>query len=63
VETCDGCPYAYPELHGSRLVLLLDATTADHLRTDARARGIPDKTLVIEILSRHYRERDAGEYG
>lgn len=54
LETCDSCPYAYPELYGSRLVLSLDATAAERLRADSQARGVPDKLLAEEILSHHY---------
>jgi hypothetical protein len=56
LPTCDGCPYAYPELFGSRLVIFLDTTTAEKLRINSELRGIPDTTIVLEILSDYFKK-------
>jgi hypothetical protein len=60
LPTCDGCPYAYPELVGTRLVLFLDPDTATKLRADSETGGIPDITIALNILAKHFKE-DEGD--
>jgi len=55
LPTCDGCPYAYPELFGTRLVLFLDQDTATKLRTNSELEGIPDSTIAMKILENHFK--------
>lgn len=54
LETCEDCPYAYPELYGTRMVLMLDSTIVESIRNEASTLGIPDKVLAINILSHRY---------
>jgi hypothetical protein len=56
LETCDGCPYAYPELFGSRVVIFLDGAAAEKLRASLELQGIPETIIVREILSNHFRK-------
>ncbi len=56
LETCDNCPYAYPESFGTRLVLLLDKEVTEKLRMESQRRGIPDKLIAQEILSEFFED-------
>jgi hypothetical protein len=54
LTTCDGCPYAYPELFGGRFTLMLDKQLLGKIRADARQRGVSESALVAEFLKEHY---------
>jgi hypothetical protein len=56
LPTCDGCPYAYPELFAARLVLSLDRDTAALLKTESQETGIPDTILAKTIIAERYRK-------
>ena len=52
--SCDGCPYAYPELFRGRFVIMLDRTLTEKIRLDARKNGISESAQVAELLKKHY---------
>jgi hypothetical protein len=54
LETCDGCPYAYPEQFGTRFIIMLDTKLAQKVRTEARQKSLAESTLVSELLKKHY---------
>jgi len=54
LKTCDGCPYAYPELFASRIVVFLDTDISQNLKEDSETRGVSESFIVSEILLRHY---------
>jgi len=54
LETCDGCPYAYPELFGGRFVIMLDKPLTLKIREDARQKGLSESVLVAKFLKSHY---------
>jgi hypothetical protein len=54
LTTCDGCPYAYPELYGGRFAIFLDKTTAEKLRAEAQQRGDQEAIITAEIISLYY---------
>ncbi len=58
VDSCEDCPYAYPERYHSRLTVSLDRDTAEQLRAEATRRGISHASIVAEILERYYEEED-----
>lgn len=55
LPTCDGCPYAYPELFAARLVIALDKETAARLQAESETTGIPDTVLVKTIIADRYK--------
>ncbi|TKJ29946.1 MAG: hypothetical protein CEE40_06570 [Chloroflexi bacterium B3_Chlor] len=57
LETCDRCPYAYPELSASRIVAFLDEQTAKELKEESEARGVSEAFVISKILSRHYGDK------
>jgi hypothetical protein len=54
LPTCEGCPYAFPELYGTRLMVSLDKDIADLIKAEARQRGVTETTIILEIVARHY---------
>lgn len=56
LPTCDGCPYAYPELFAARLVIALDNETAARLKAESEASGIPDTVLAKAIIAERYKQ-------
>lgn len=56
LETCDGCPYAYPELFAARLVVSLDGETAAKLQAESEKTGVPHTVLVQRIISEHFKK-------
>lgn len=54
LETCNGCPYAYPEQFGARFIIMLDAKLAQKVRAEARQKSLADSTLISELLKKHY---------
>lgn len=57
LSACDGCPYAYPEQFGSRFAVFLDQSIGEKLRLNARQRGVPETSIIAEIISQHYTEK------
>lgn len=55
LTTCEGCPYAFPELYGTRLTVSLDKDVATLVKAEAQRRGIPERNVILEILARHYK--------
>ena len=55
LESCEGCPYAYPELFEPRFTIFLDKNTAELLTSDSRGKGIPVPARISEVLSNHYK--------
>jgi hypothetical protein len=54
LTTCDGCPYAYPELFGGRFVVMLEKSLTQKIRADARQKGLSESALVADFLKKHY---------
>ena len=54
LTTCDGCPYAFPELFSGRFMIMLDRTLTEKIRADAHEKGVSESLLVAEVLKRHY---------
>lgn len=54
LTTCEGCPYAYPELFGTRFVVMLDKSLAQKVRADARQESLSEAVLISEFLKKHY---------
>lgn len=54
LETCDGCPYAYPEMFGGRFVVMVDKSLMQKIREDARQKGLSESMLVAESLKNYY---------
>jgi hypothetical protein len=54
LETCDGCPYAYPEMYGGRFVVMVDGSLMQKIREDARQKGISESVLVADYLKKYY---------
>jgi HNH endonuclease len=55
LPSCDGCPYAYPELFAARLIVSLDRETAEQLQAESKRTGTPDTVIAQEIIFKHYR--------
>jgi hypothetical protein len=55
LTTCEGCPFAFPELYGTRVTVSLDKDVGALVKADAQSRGVPETTIILEILSRHYK--------
>jgi 5-methylcytosine-specific restriction endonuclease McrA len=58
LETCDGCPYAYPELFEPRLVLFLDKKTSRKLKEESATYDVSETSLALRILSQYYEESE-----
>ncbi|MEW6030342.1 MAG: HNH endonuclease [Chloroflexota bacterium] len=56
--TCDGCPYAYPELYKGRFVVLADEKVAEEVKADAERQGLSQSAFILNILHRHYSGKD-----
>lgn len=54
LETCDGCPYAYPEMFGGRFIVMVDKSLMQRIQKDARQKGLSESLLVAEYLKKHY---------
>lgn len=54
LTTCDGCPYAYPELFGGRFMVMLDKPLTEKIRADARQKGLSESALIAEFLKNRY---------
>lgn len=54
LQTCDGCPYAYPELFGGRFVVMLDKSLLQKIRADAQQSGLSESVLIAEFMRKHY---------
>lgn len=54
LPTCEGCPYAFPELYGTRLTVSLDKDVAPLIKAEAQRRGVAETTIILEIVARHY---------
>jgi hypothetical protein len=57
LKTCDGCPYAYPELFKGRFVLLADNMTSDLVEEEAAKQGITKSAFILKVLQQHLRKR------
>ncbi len=55
--SCDGCPYAYPELFKTRLVLLADESISRLIQAESARQGIPDKSLILTVLQKHFHKQ------
>ncbi|HEX2996906.1 MAG TPA: HNH endonuclease signature motif containing protein [Anaerolineales bacterium] len=49
--TCDGCPYAHPELFSGRMVLFLEKDAFDKIDKLSKQKGVPGNRLVGQIIS------------
>lgn len=56
LPSCDGCPYAYPELFASRLIISLDTESAELLKAESHETGVPDTVIARAIIAKHYRK-------
>lgn len=56
LPSCDGCPYAYPELFAARLIITLDRETAEQLQAESEETGTPDTVIAQGIIFKHYRK-------
>ena len=54
LTTCDGCPYAYPELFSGRFTIMLDKSLTEIIRAHARQKGLSESVLIAEFLKNHY---------
>ena len=54
LTTCDGCPYAYPELFSGRFTIMLDKSLTEKIRADARQKGLSESALISEFLRNRY---------
>jgi hypothetical protein len=54
LTTCDGCPYAYPELFSGRFAIMLDKSLTEKLRAEARQKGLSESALIAEFLRNYY---------
>lgn len=54
LPSCDGCPYAYPELFKARIVLLADGVTSEMIKSESSRQGIPDKTFILNVLQEYF---------
>lgn len=57
LKTCDGCPYAYPELFKGRFVLLADSTTSDMIVEGAAKQGVSKSAFILKVLQQHFKKR------
>jgi hypothetical protein len=53
-DTCEGCPYAYPELFDTRLVVFLHGETAEKLTQESMKREISEASVAREIIRLYY---------
>jgi len=54
LTTCNGCPYAHPELFGTRFVVMLDKSLTQKIKADARQKGLSESALVSTFLKKYY---------
>lgn len=54
LTTCDGCPYAFPELYGGRFVVMLEKSLAQKISADACKKGQTESAMIADILKKHY---------
>ncbi len=54
LTSCNGCPYAYPENLGGRLVLLLDKNLMEAIKAESIEFGLPESVLIAKYLKKHY---------
>lgn len=54
LTTCDGCPYAYPELFSGRFTVMLDKSLTEKIQADARQKDLSESVLIAELLKYHY---------
>jgi len=54
LTTCDGCPYAYPEQYGGRVVIMADKSLIQQIRAEALAKGLSESVLIADFLRKHY---------
>lgn len=54
LTTCEGCPYAYPEQFGGRLVVMLEKSLLLRIREDAEKQGISESLLIADFLQKYY---------
>lgn len=55
LATCDGCPYAYPELFKGRFVLLTDNTTSSQIEEEAAKKGVTKSALILSVLQQYFK--------
>jgi hypothetical protein len=51
LTTCDGCPYAHPELFSGRMVLFLEKDAFDKIDKLSKQVGVQRTRLVSQIIS------------
>lgn len=49
--TCEGCPYAYPELNSGRLVVMIEQEIIDEIEKLSQQQGIQKTKFVRELIS------------
>ena len=54
LETCNGCPYAYPEMFGGRFVVMVNKSLMQKIREDAHQKSLSESLLVAEYLKKYY---------
>lgn len=59
LTTCDGCPYAYPELNSGRMVLLVDQDLINQIDKLSQEAGVQPTKYVGDILTEHLRHNSA----
>jgi len=58
LDSCDGCPYAYPELYSCKIILFLDDVVAENLSNESIKRGLSKTHIAIEIVSQYFSSLD-----
>lgn len=56
LPSCDGCPYAYPELFQGRFILLTDENTSRLIEAESLQQGIPESSFILNVLRQHFRK-------
>lgn len=56
--TCEGCPYAYPELYKGRFVVFADEVISEIIKADAEREGLSQSAFISKILKNHFSNKD-----
>lgn len=54
LESCENCPFAFPELYADKLTLFLDKTIADQISKASSTRGVSRAHIAIEIITKYF---------
>ena len=52
--SCEGCPYAYPDLFADKLIVFLDKTTTENLLNKSNQNGVSKSHIASEIISSYF---------